>query len=569
RYNVDWLDAKWTRSTYNEWSDALQHPLASDAAVIAHWGDLTSFWYMQYAENRRPDLHGLYPPSQKVIDDWYAKGGDDVYIAGPLYQIAEGLEEEYQLVPWGRLVRVIPLSIRPRFAIPDLPQTIDKTFDNKLLIIKADYAPQAIPGDDYNVVLTWRNVSETLSAKVNLSLRFIQDGVIVAQLDDTLISGWFPRDPLPSGQFGLSHTSIPIPRGTLPGDYRLQLVAYTDYKSPWALSDGTTILDLGEVEITHPPPGHQPNSAKLIRYIQPANHDFNGEISLAGYQYSVRRAGQGKGFALRLLWQTKQQPVDNYLLIVEIIDHNGTVLRTFEHQPQEGRIPTSSWQSGQLIRDQVDLILPASSPIGAEAVSVRLSWRRPNETLLNLRRLGIPLGNTLTLNTLAVTEKKDRIFEPPIIEEIIGANLENKASLLGYNSTNLEDDGGALFLTEPACQDTDAGCHLQFDFYWQGLNEMEKPYSIFMHLVDDQGAIIAQQDRAPGRREKEPTTGWLPQEIIHDPTEFRLPADLSPGQYTLRLGLYLPPQGPRLLLFNQDNQPIADFIELGPLVIEP
>ena len=40
-------------------------------------------------------------------------------------------------------------------------------------------------------------------------------------------------------------------------------------------------------------------------------------------------------------------------------------------------------------------------------------------------------------------------------------------------------------------------------------------------------------------------------------------ADLPPGYYTLRLGMYLAPDGPRLQILDAQNQPAADFIEVG------
>jgi hypothetical protein len=98
---------------------------------------------------------------------------------------------------------------------------------------------------------------------------------------------------------------------------------------------------------------------------------------------------------------------------------------------------------------------------------------------------------------------------------------------------------------------------------------MDQLYFVFLHLVDAQGNIVAQHDRAPGLRGKQPTTSWLPNEIILDPIELPLPADLSPGFYTLRLGLYLPPVGSRLLIVDEAEQPTADFVEVGQVQVVP
>jgi hypothetical protein len=341
-----------------------------------------------------------------------------------------------------------------------------------------------------------------------------------------------------------------VPLGTLPGPAQLQLVSYTNYKQPWPLLNGEVVLTLGQVDVVPPPPGTQPDPGE---YKSPSSHDFNGEIRLAGYDYSVTRVGQGKGFALRLLWQTLAAPADNYTLRVELLDAADNVLRGWDALPQDGRAPTAAWQPEQYIADQFDLVVPAGAPPGEDALQVRLSWLRPDGSRLNLRRWRIPLADGLNLPPLTVTEKENRQFELPPLEQRLDANFEEQALLTGFNTREP--------LTCAAGQ-ADA-CHIALDFYWQGLSEMALPYQIFVHVVSPQGDIIAQSDHAPGRRGKEPTTGWLPGEAILDPVDLPLPPDIAPGQYTLRLGLYLPPTGPRLQRLDSTGQPAADFVEVG------
>jgi hypothetical protein len=87
--------------------------------------------------------------------------------------------------------------------------------------------------------------------------------------------------------------------------------------------------------------------------------------------------------------------------------------------------------------------------------------------------------------------------------------------------------------------------------------------------VNEQGEIITQHDRGPGTRAKQPTTAWLPGEVVLDPVDLALPEEVPPGRYTLRLGMYLPADGTRLLILDGVGAPIADFIEIGTVEIEP
>ncbi|MCP4409684.1 MAG: hypothetical protein GY807_18445, partial [Gammaproteobacteria bacterium] len=142
RHNITWLSIKWNRNIYNEWGTTLNHPLELGAGMLAHWGDLTPFWYMQHAEGYRPDLRGIYPPDENIVINWFERGNPDMYIAGPLQGWAAGIEERYQLVPWGRLVRIAPRHVDPRSLLPDLPQVVETTFSDTLHLLHADYAPQ-------------------------------------------------------------------------------------------------------------------------------------------------------------------------------------------------------------------------------------------------------------------------------------------------------------------------------------------------------------------------------------------------------------------------------------------
>ncbi|NJN97165.1 MAG: hypothetical protein HC875_25260, partial [Anaerolineales bacterium] len=558
RYNLNWLQAKWDRSNYNYWADALAHPLGPGASLLAQWGDLTSFWYMQHVEDRRPDVRGLYPPTAETAAAYLQNDGE-LYMAGPASKAwITGIEGQTQLLPWGRLVRLASPKADPQTLLPTLPYPQTAVFDQKLRLLGADFSPQAVDGQPYGITLTWQALAG-LPPETTISLRLSQGDVIAAQLDDALVSGWFPHPDLSAGQYLLSYVPIPIQLGTLPGKYRLQLVAYTSYKHPWPLADGATLLDLGEVDLTLPPAGTQPDNAPL----NPSpGYDFNGEIELSDYEYTVTRVGQGKGFGVKLLWRAQTQPADNYTLLAELVDAGGAVLRSVQHQPVEGRTTTAGWQPGQFVRDQVDFVLPASAPVGLDTLRVRLSWLRPDGSRLQVRWWLLPLGESLALNWLDVTEKEDRVFAPPQLPFPVEANFDNKVKLLGYK-TSLSG-GSDLQWSQSACAADAAACPIHFEVYWQGLSEMDQLYFVFLHLVDGQGRLVAQQDKGPGIRGKEPTTSWLSGEVIPDPIDLTLPPDLPPGPYTLRIGLYLPPTGPRL--------PVAtggDYAEMGTLEVIP
>jgi hypothetical protein len=70
-------------------------------------------------------------------------------------------------------------------------------------------------------------------------------------------------------------------------------------------------------------------------------------------------------------------------------------------------------------------------------------------------------------------------------------------------------------------------------------------YTVFAHLLDKDGQLVAQQDSEPvgGSR---PTTSWSLGEVIVDHLGILIPPDLNGGEYQLVVGMYRPDTGERL-----------------------
>jgi hypothetical protein len=78
---------------------------------------------------------------------------------------------------------------------------------------------------------------------------------------------------------------------------------------------------------------------------------------------------------------------------------------------------------------------------------------------------------------------------------------------------------------------------LPVSLWWRPSQPVGRNLTVFVHLVDSEGNIIAQQDRLPldGRW---PTPAWRPDEVYHDTYEIVLPESLPVGAYGLRIGFY-------------------------------
>jgi hypothetical protein len=101
---------------------------------------------------------------------------------------------------------------------------------------------------------------------------------------------------------------------------------------------------------------------------------------------------------------------------------------------------------------------------------------------------------------------------------------------------------------------------LRLTLTWEATEADARPLQFFVHMIDAQGNIIAQQDRPPlgGYR---PASSWQPGEIAHD----RLYFPNAGGASALRIGWIDPPSQERLPAFNSDGARQPDDYILIPI----
>ncbi len=105
------------------------------------------------------------------------------------------------------------------------------------------------------------------------------------------------------------------------------------------------------------------------------------------------------------------------------------------------------------------------------------------------------------------------------------------ARLLGYQVTPRDLTPGAV---------------VEVTLYWKALARTERNHVVFVHLMSDTGAMIAQRDTYPGLG-RYPTTAWDPGAVFADVYRVHIPETAyAPDQGYVQVGLYVP-DGPRLI----------------------
>jgi 4-amino-4-deoxy-L-arabinose transferase-like glycosyltransferase len=119
-------------------------------------------------------------------------------------------------------------------------------------------------------------------------------------------------------------------------------------------------------------------------------------------------------------------------------------------------------------------------------------------------------------------------------------------------------DGIALQAYRFAEQQLPLGGIISLDLRWQASEPVAQRYKVFVHLLDEDGNLVAQRDTEPLSGEL-PTTVWTPGEPVEDRLGLWLPPDLPPGQYFLIAGFYPTDGGDRIPVCC----PQGDFVHLA------
>jgi len=239
-----------------------------------------------------------------------------------------------------------------------------------------------------------------------------------------------------------------------------------------------------------------------------------GELELVGYRLlSPQR--------LEVYWRTIERPQGDYVITLYASDMRGATVTEVAH-PNPGLMNTSRWWAGFLVRDEYDLPLTAEGhPIAYHLdMSVLPDVdAAPLPVVDAPEEAGgrIPLGLTRFAGTAPVGAP-DRLFDVVFGDAIRldGAMVPERAS---------------------------AGEPLEYALWWRCLREVEANYSVFVHLVDAEGNLVATADAQPVQG-LYPTSVWRPGEVVADRREWS--PDVAPGTYEMRVGLYLLETGERL-----------------------
>lgn len=107
---------------------------------------------------------------------------------------------------------------------------------------------------------------------------------------------------------------------------------------------------------------------------------------------------------------------------------------------------------------------------------------------------------------------------------------------------------------------------INLTLYWQARRVPANDYTVFVHLVNENGAMYGQHDSSP-QEGSLPTTSWWYGDVVRDVHPVTIAPDAPPGDYTFRVGWYFWATGERILVREGSNQQ-ETFVPLDNIVLK-
>ncbi len=263
--------------------------------------------------------------------------------------------------------------------------------------------------------------------------------------------------------------------------------------------------------------------------VQPVGIVCNGQLKLIGVHSTPLIANRRA--EVDFYWQALQSIDTNYGMSAVLVVPDPSGWKQLDSQrsyPGNGATVTRGWQAGDIYQDRM-VFYPHGDLAGPTTALITVG-------LLN-GKIGVPC--TLDGAPLDVAVAQEVVVRPGSVV----TPADRLSSPVSF--------GGAFDLIGVTPVVTPDG--LQVTLWWQARVETSTKYTVFIHLLDQQGQIITQSDSPPAQG-LSPTTIWQAGDIVRD--TYRLSAQM-PLSGALSIGMYDPATLERLRA-TQNGQPLTN-----------
>ncbi len=256
---------------------------------------------------------------------------------------------------------------------------------------------------------------------------------------------------------------------------------------------------------------------------------FEGtSIQLLGGSIETDGAHPGKPVPVSLYWRALEPPQENLVAFVQVLGRDLEPIAGVDCYPGRGNFPLTLWRPGVIYRDRYVLPLAADAEVPTVAALHAGLHPRGSGPLAATLPSGEPAPDLVFLDLVSL-----RPVEPLSTDVAfpVGAQLDEAITLVGYDLSQFVIRN-SLFLT--------------VTLVWRAEATPGDDYTVFVHLMDKSGALVAQADHPPLEGAYR-TSFWAPGDVVRDPYHLTVgETTVPPYACTLLVGMYDPRTGNRL-----------------------
>ena len=120
---------------------------------------------------------------------------------------------------------------------------------------------------------------------------------------------------------------------------------------------------------------------------------------------SVQTPGQvraGGPFTVTLVWRSVTTVDRDYTVFVHVVSPTGITVAQADGEPQQGALPTSFWERGELVPDMAVVNVPAGLPAGEYRLILGMYEVATGQRLPVEDASGQPSGDSILLGSIVV-----------------------------------------------------------------------------------------------------------------------------------------------------------------------
>jgi len=285
--------------------------------------------------------------------------------------------------------------------------------------------------------------------------------------------------------------------------------------------------------------------------------NFGDKIRLLACQLDKGAVKRGDPLSVTLYWQPLAEMEQDYNVFIHVLGRDEQVIAQEDTYPGMGSYPTSLWQVGGVIKDTYGMyVLPDSKAPSRFRVEVGVYDRSTGEAPRAFDEQGHLLRGVTVAQGKVTTRQEPRYsgYTPVAFDlaQPFDSAQDKQVSLTGYKVDKTE---------------VKAGETIEVALYWRAQKKMTEDYTVFVHVVDEEGTIWGQHDSLPVNGYY-PTSFWDQDEIVKDKHAFVVSEDTPPGKYRIEVGMYRLADGQRLVIVDQDGQVLDDKVLLSKIVVK-